>query len=285
LLEELLASGALEPGQRVLCVVPESGRFLFGYMLLKVVEGTKAPRARRERAAMPRTEPPQLKSTDNALAQSLLRSLATVWFDFEERLRSVPLVAKLYEGRFTLEDYRALLFNLRQQVIDGSRWIARVASSITPEYFSIRSAFIAHTSDEHRDFEMLERNYAAAGGDLAEIRSGQKNIGSEALSAYILQKASQENPFELVGAMFIIEGLGQRIARQWGERIQEQLGLTSDAVSFFLYHSESDVKHFQRLDHVIGSGVLTEKLAADIVKCAKVTARLYALQLEEIGHF
>ena len=192
---------------------------------------------------------------------------------------------KLYDGRFTMEDYQVLLFNLRQQVIDGSRWIARAASSITPDYFPIRSAFIAHTSDEHRDFEMLERNYATAGGNLDDIRSGQKNVGSEALSSYILQKASQENPFELIGAMFIIEGLGQRIARQWGERIQGLLGLEKEAVSFFLYHSESDVKHFQRLDLAIAAGILTTKLVTDIVKCAKVTARLYALQLEEVGNF
>jgi 3-oxoacyl-[acyl-carrier-protein] synthase-3 len=219
------------------------------------------------------------------LAQSLVRQLALVWFDFEDRLRRVPIVAKLYEGRFTTQDYKALLFNLRQQVIDGSRWIARAASSITAEYFQIRSAFIGHTGEEHRDFEMLERDYAVVGGNLDEIRNGRKNIGSEALSAYMLQRASEENPFELIGAMFIVEGLGNRIARQWGERIQEQLALGSDAVSFLLYHSESDVKHFQRLDFAIGAGILTERLVADIVKCAKVTARLYALQLEEIGHF
>jgi 3-oxoacyl-[acyl-carrier-protein] synthase-3 len=286
LLEELLSGGSLAPGQRVLCVVPESGRFLFGYMLLKVVEGKAARRGERPAPrVMPRSEPPSLNTNGNLLAQSLHRGLALVWFDFEERLRGVPVVARLYDGRLTLEDYRSLLFNLRQQVIDGSRWIARAASSITPDHFAIRSAFIAHTSDEHRDFEMLERNYAAVGGSLDDIRRGQKNIGSEALSSYILQRASQENPFELVGAMFIVEGLGQRIAREWGERIKDQLGLANDAVSFFLYHSESDVEHFKRLDQVIASGVLTERLVADIVKCARVTARLYALQLEEMDHF
>ena len=286
LLEDLLHSGKLAPGQSVLCLVPESGRFLFGYMLLKVVEASARPRrAQKTIASMPRTEPPQLEAGSDPLAQSLVRQLALVWFDFEDRLKRVPIVAKLYEGRFTAEDYKALLFNLRQQVIDGSRWIARAASSITAEHFQIRSAFIGHTGDEHRDFEMLERNYAAVGGNLDEIRNGRKNIGSEALSAYMLQRASEENPFELIGAMFIVEGLGNRIARQWGERIQEQLALGSDAVSFFLYHSESDVKHFRRLDLAIGAGILTERLVEKIVKCAKVTARLYALQLEEIGHF
>jgi 3-oxoacyl-[acyl-carrier-protein] synthase-3 len=284
LLEELLYSGRLKSGDKVLCLIPESGRFLFGYMLLTVVEGAGKGTGSQSEAIF-RTQPPQLQTTKNALAEELVRELATVWFDFEDKLRRVPIVKKLYDGVFTMADYRALLFNLRQQVIDGSRWIGRAASSITPEYFPIRSAFIMHTSDEHRDFEMLERNYELAGGSLDEIRSGQKNIGSEALSAYILQKASHENPFELIGAMFIIEGIGQRIARQWGKKIQDSLGLKSESVSFFLYHSDSDIAHFKRLDLAIASGILTSKLVIEIVKCAKVTARLYALQLEEIGNF
>ena len=284
LLEELLYSGKLTPGQRILCLIPESGRFLFGYMLLKVVEGS-GERGVSPVAAELHAEPPQLRESSDPMAQRLFRELAMVWFEFEERLRHVPIVKKLYGGNFTVEDYRALLYNLRQQVIDGSRWIARAASSITPEYFPIRAAFIQHTSDEHRDFEMLERNYVLAGGELEAIRSGRKNIGSEALSAYILQRAGLENPFDLIGAMFIVEGLGQRTARKWGERIQQVLGLPDEAVSFFLYHSQSDVVHFQRLDLAIAAGILSEKLVDDIVKCAKVTARLYALQLEEIGNF
>jgi 3-oxoacyl-[acyl-carrier-protein] synthase-3 len=286
LLEELLYSGKLEPGDTILCLVPESGRFLFGYMLLNVVEGIGArSRAEPRTEVIPHTEPPQLAKSGDPLAEELMRELAMVWFELEDRLRNVPIVKKLYDGRFTLSDYRDLIFNLRQQVIDGSRWIARAASSITPEHFPIRSAFIEHTRDEHRDFEMLERNYEQAGGDLNQIRAGRKNIGSEALSSYILEKASHENPFELIGTMFIIEGIGQRIARQWGKKIQETLGLKNDAVSFFLYHSESDVAHFKRLDLALASGILTKRLVTEIVRCAKVTARLYALQLEEIGNF
>ena len=286
LLEELLYSGKLKAGDVVLCLVPESGRFLFGYMLLKVVKGSGKVASV---AAIPDTiihaNPPQLQTANDPLAEELVRDLALVWFEFEDRLRRVPIVKKLYDGCFTIADYQELLFNLRQQVIDGSRWIGRAASSITPEHFPIRSAFIMHTTDEHRDFEMLERNYELAGGSLDAIRAGRKNIGSEALSAYILETASHENPFSLIGAMFIIEGVGQRIARQWGKKIQATLGLKNEAVSFFLYHSESDITHFKRLDLAIASGILTKKLVPEIVRCAKVTARLYALQLEEIGNF
>ena len=179
LLEELLYSGNLKPGDTVLCLVPESGRFLFGFMLLKVVEGTGCRLSVTAESEMTiHTQSPELQKTNDPLAQELIRDLSLVWFEFEDKLQHVPIVKKLYEGRFTLTDYQSLLFNLRQQVIDGSRWIARAASSITLEYFSIRSAFIMHTSDEHRDFEMLERNYELTGGNLDQIRSGRKNIGS-----------------------------------------------------------------------------------------------------------
>lgn len=278
-LEELFYSGRLTPGERVFCLVPESGRFTFAYMMLKVVEGTPTAKTKIE---IPRTEVPHLEPSKDPHSQRLIRELTSVWFEFENQLHRVPIIQKLYSPDFTLEDYRRLLFNLRQQVIDGSRWIARAASNITAEYFPLRSAFIAHTQEEHRDYEMIERNYQAAGGNIEDIRAGRKNIGSEALSSYVLHRANRENPFDLVGAMFIVEGLGQRVARQWGERIQAHLSLPPEQVSFLIYHSASDVKHFERLDLAIAHGILTDALVDDIVRCAKITGRLYALQLEEL---
>ncbi|MGO4372855.1 iron-containing redox enzyme family protein, partial [Paenibacillus sp. MCAF20] len=181
-------------------------------------------------------------------------------------------------------DYKALMENIRQQVIDGSQWIARAASYIPIEHIDLRSTFIAHARDEHRDFQILERNYVAVGGDLEAIQAGDKNIGSEALSAYLFQRASRDNPVDLIGAMWIIEGLGCRMARYWGEMIRDQLGLDDEQVSFLLYHSDSDELHFERLETVVHHPLLTADIAARIVKTAKTTARLYLLQLEELNN-
>ncbi len=286
MIEELFDSGRLQPGERILCIVPESGRFLFGYVLLKAVgernvTDDSTPVAVSDRVS----EPPDIKTSGTEIEARLVRQLSQVWTDFENRLNQVPIVEKMFRGRMTIEDYRELLFNLRQQVIDGSRWISRAASNMTRENFAIRSAFIGHSSDEHRDFEMIERDYVSVGGQLDEIQSGRKNIGSTALSEYILSRASRENPFDLIGAMFIIEGLGRRVARRWAERIREQLQLEERQVSFLMYHSESDDIHFERLDAAVQSGILTDELVTDIVKAAKVVARLYVLQLEELGNF
>jgi 3-oxoacyl-[acyl-carrier-protein] synthase-3 len=38
MLDGLMRSGRLKPGQKILCIVPESGRAMVGFMMLEVVE-------------------------------------------------------------------------------------------------------------------------------------------------------------------------------------------------------------------------------------------------------
>jgi 3-oxoacyl-[acyl-carrier-protein] synthase-3 len=286
MLEELVNEGHVRPGQTVLCMVPESGRFVVSYMHLTAV-GSDA-RAAVERAppvtVLEPPDPPVGRGVDDPRSV-LTRRLAQVWVDFEGRLRQVPIVDQIQRGTLRVEDYRLLLLNLRQQVAEGARWISRAASNITVDAFGLRSMFIRHATEEHRDFQMLERDFVAVGGSLEEIQRGEKNVGSEALSAWMFHRASQENPFDLLGAMFVIEGLGTRLAAGWARRIQEQLGLRDDQISFLRYHGVNDARHLEHLDEALGSGVLTPALVERIVKTAKVTARLYRLQLEELGSY
>ena len=289
LLEELMASGRVLPGQQVFVMIPESGRFTVSYAKLSVVGDTPAPRSGGRLAAAvepvgPVGPPALTPKTSTPQTERLVRQLARVWIDFEARLHRVPIVAKLESGRFSLEDYKLLLLNLRQQVVEGARWIARAASQMDAERFPLRSLFITHAREEHRDFELLERNYVSVGGELAAIRGAEKNVGSEALSAWMFHRASQENPLDLLGAMFIIEGLGSQLAARWGGLIKEQLALTEDQVSFLLYHGGNDEKHLAKLEQALAEGSLDDRLVDRMVKTAKVTARLYLLQLEELGN-
>ena len=213
-----------------------------------------------------------------------LRRLLQVWCEFESALHAVPIVAKLERGRLRIEDYRRLLVNLRQQVVDGSRWIARAGSNIGPEHEALRSMFLRHAVAEHQDYLMLERDFVACGGDLAEIRSAPKNIGSEAFSAWMFQAASQPNPLALMGAMSIIEGLGARVAGEWARLIQEQLGVGDEAVSFLRHHGTADPTHMKAFEDALALALQAGTSADQIVRSARIVARLYRLQLEEIDH-
>lgn len=287
LLEELLRTKPLKAGEKILCMVPESGRFITGFMLLTVV-GPATAIPFDASALHAGIIAPTIQVADNKPVQQwLVRQLTSVWVDFESSLHRVPIVKKIFSGTLTLEEYKELLVNLRQQVIDGSQWIARAASHVSIDYFDIRSSFISHSRDEHRDYQILEKNYINCGGSQEELIHGEKNIGSEALSAFMFHRASQPNPFDLLGGMFIIEGLGNRVSGKWGRAIQQQLQLKDDQVSFFIYHetSDSNENHFERFEKAIQSELLTQELAARIVKTAKVVARLYKLQLEMLGNY
>lgn len=284
MLEELFNSGKLQPGQTIFCFVPESGRFTTAYMMLTVV-GDRVTSPAIDPLAMPEASipipTPISDSSDSSVAADLLRQLMLVWLDFQRNLRSVPIIQRLHRGDFTVEDYKALLRNLRPQVVEGARWITRAASNATE--FSLRSLLINHARDEHRDFQMLERDYVSVGGDLAEIVGAEQNLGSEALSAYIFQRASRENPIDLLGSMFIIEGLGNQMAGQWAQMIQQILGLEKQQVSFLGYHAANDESHIGKLQEFLEADWMTKAIGDRIVKTAKTTARLYCLQLEEIG--
>ena len=173
MLDELMYSGKLKVGDKILCMVPESGRFITSFMQLTVSGNSSA-----KNYPVRDIEPPELIIDKNETSEWLVRNLAQIWIDFETELLKVPIITKIHDGQLSLSDYKLLLIDLRQQVIDGSQWISRAASNIDINLFELRSAFIKHTAAEHKDYQMLEKNFEALGENIEDIRNGEKNIGS-----------------------------------------------------------------------------------------------------------
>jgi hypothetical protein len=216
------------------------------------------------------------------LGQETLRRLIRAWFDFERRLAKVPIVQRLDLGQFNLEDYQNLLLNLRPQVVEGARWISRCASSFDRDNADIRSVIIGHAQDEHRDYEILESDFVKSGGDLSTLQSQVRNPGSEALHCFLMYRASQPNPVDFLGALWIIEGLGEKMAHDWANRIEELIGNTDEFTRFMRYHGDNDDSHMDKLYGLVDRVVTSQKVADKVVQTAKVVGRLYAMQLEEI---
>jgi 3-oxoacyl-[acyl-carrier-protein] synthase III len=274
----------LRPGDRVLLIVPESGRFSLAFAQLTCVgpgQGSGQPPSTAELSASPLGHP---EATDTPAAARAFTELAGVWAEFQRTLDRVPVVRRIEDGAATHDDYRRLLLNLRQQVVDGGRWISLAAANFSAELFWLRSAAIQHAAAEHRDYQLLERDFAAVGGDPGAMAVTPANIGSAALSAFVFYRAGLPDPVDLLGAMFVIEGLGKLKAAGWAERLQQSLGLRDDQLSFLRYHAEGDDEHFQLLSTALRSGPFDDSAVTRIVKTARVVARLYALQLEELGH-
>ncbi|MEL7185115.1 MAG: iron-containing redox enzyme family protein [Pseudomonadota bacterium] len=218
----------------------------------------------------------------SAVGQETLRRLLRTWFDFERRLARVPLIRRLDLDQFTVEDYRKLLLNLRPQVVEGSRWITRCASSFDRDFADVRSVIIGHAQDEHRDYEILETDYVNCGGKREDILKQPRNPGSEALHGFLMYRASQKNPVDLLGAMWIVEGLGNKMATEWAAKIEQSTRDYKDCTTFLRYHGENDEEHMDKLYGLIDRICVDEAAADSIIRTAEVTGRLYAMQLEEI---
>lgn len=217
----------------------------------------------------------------NPQAQACLQGLMMQWFEFERQLGRVNIIKRLANGQFKNDDYLMLLANLRQQVIEGSRWISRCASSFDRNFSDVRSIIIGHATEEHKDYNLLEADYVNSGGELDVIQNQPKNVGSEALHGYLMYQASKPNPIHLIGAMWIIEGLGQKMASDWAGQIKSLL--PNAQVNFMEYHGENDDAHLEKLYQLLDDVCVTKSDSEQIIKTAKVVARLYALQLEELS--
>ncbi len=248
----------LRAGDRVLLVVPESGRFTLAFAHLTCVgpSGKPAGKAAAADLAASPLGPPALD--DGPVIAAALGGLAEVWAELQRGLSRVPVVRRIEDGTATLDDYRRLLLNLRQQVVDGGRWISLAAANFGNDLFPLRSAAIRHAADEHRDLPAtLERDYAAVGGDPAVMASTPANVGSAALSAFMFHRAGLPDPVDLLGAMFVIEGLGTRKAGGWADRLQRSAGLRDDQLTFLRYHADGDDEHFGLLRSALRSGPST----------------------------
>ncbi len=226
----------------------------------------------------------RLANSPNPTAKWLGRELAIAWTQLLFYFEQTPVVQEIQGKTITIERYKAISLNMCQQIKEGARWITRAASSMDSFHEPLRNALIKHAAEEHLDFHMLERDFVSLGGNLEEIKMQPKNVGSEALSAYIFQIASEPNPIHVLGATFIIEGIGSQFAGKWAENIKVATGLTDQNVSFLVYHGKNDVDHYANLVKLLQSPYITPMVANNLAKSARVVARLYALQLAELNN-
>lgn len=230
-----------------------------------------------------------LLSYANNDVKEIAAALIEVWDGFSKKIDSLPFARDISEQKFTVEDYQRFLRNLRAQVADGASWIARAASSFdaksSPMAAMIRDIVIQHAYEEKGDYRMLDSDYQACGGSYHEIINAKQNIATYALSNFIMYEASKPNPYQVLGAIFIIEGMGTIKAGMLAQGIKQCPGIPASSVSFLEYHNKADEQHFATFAKFLTLPGMASDHGAAIVKLAKTVALLYSLQFENLDSF
>lgn len=291
----------LKAGDTVLCFIPESGRFTAGYMLWEVELDT--PDAPERKAVFPhKTEatgtiagdalpdvstiaPPHDPATAPSALAPLLTELASIWQDYRSRVWRTPLLQRIRTRQLQTGDYVRWMSHWIPQVREGSLWMREGAASLTGDHAALAALIDLHASDEQNDFKILHSDYLKAGGTETDISRLRRNPGGEALNAYLHGLAATPNPIGLLGAIYIIEGTGQRIVPSLLPLLRAALPLPPDAFRFLEYHGANDENHLERwlLAVQMALELDSEGTAQQaILQTARNTAALYLMQFQHV---
>jgi 3-oxoacyl-[acyl-carrier-protein] synthase-3 len=290
MLAEFLHTRTLKPGEQIFCYVPESGRFMAAYMLLEVEAVDAAPVVVAPRAAaVPDDDfviaPPHDPAAAPEGLGALLTELAAIWHDYRSRVWRTPLVRQIRERRFAVPDYLNWMEQWVPQVREGSLWMREGAASLSEPYQVLASLIGVHAGEEQNDFNILFSDYRKAGGTVERIEDLRRNPGGEALNAYLHGLAATRDPIGLLGAIYIIEGTGQRIVPALLPLLKASLKLPPDAFRFLEYHGHNDEHHLSRWLTAVEMVMAVEgqaRAARQITDTARHTAALYLMQFQHI---
>ncbi|MEB3094603.1 iron-containing redox enzyme family protein [Achromobacter sp. D10] len=296
MLAEFLETREVKPGEQIFCYIPESGRFMAAYMLLEaeavhapqIAAGAPAAAALREDAnsddAAAIAPPHDPDMAPQGLGQ-LLTELAAIWHDYRSRVWRTPVVRRLRNREFQTADYLNWMENWIPQVREGSKWMREGAASLTEQYAPLAALIDTHAGEEQNDFQILFQDYRIAGGAVEDIDALRRNPGGEALNAYLHGLAATRDPIGLLGAIYIIEGTGQRIVPALLPLLKASLKLPPDAFRFLEYHGHNDEHHLARWLSAVELALDCDedgRAEQRIVDTARRTAALYLMQFHHV---
>lgn len=291
----------LKAGDTVLCFIPESGRFTAGYMLWEVELDTPVQQASAGYFSHKTAKPdviandalpdvstiaaPHDPATAPQQLAPLLTELASIWQDYRSRVWRTPLLHRIRTRQLQTSDYVRWMSHWIPQVREGSLWMREGAASLTGDYAALAGLIDLHADDEQHDFKILHNDYLKAGGTETDIAKLRRNPGGEALNAYLHGLAATPNPIGLLGAIYIIEGTGQRIVPSLLPLLRAALPLPPDAFRFLEYHGANDEHHLERWLMAVQMALELDsegKAQQAILQTARNTAAMYLMQFQHV---
>lgn len=268
MMDEFLKTHDLRHGQKILCFVPESGRFTVSFILFEVIKDGQKNEIKKST--------PVLRTP----VESLLLELGSIWHQYRSSVFRSELAHKIFNGEIQKEDYQKWMENWIPQVREGSLWMRTAISNLSEKFVGIHDLIHKHAGEEQFDFNILYSDYKNAGGT-KQIDDLQRNAGGEELNQFMYEKARSKDPLGLLGGIFIIEGTGNKIIPTLLPFLKKHLNMQMNVFKFLEYHGENDVHHLERWANAVEMALALEPTSYDdIIATAKKVAELYKKQWE-----
>jgi long-chain acyl-CoA synthetase len=191
-----------------------------------------------------------------------------------EFLLSAPVIQRALAGDVTRELYVAFLTQAYHHVRHTVPLLMAVGARVPDRHAWLREAILHYLEEEAGHDEWILNDIERAGGDRAAAAASQPAVATEAMVAYAYDTVMRRNPLGFFGMVHVLEGTSVALALNAAGRIQQAVGLPTNAFTYLKSHGELDQEHINDL-----AGILERFTDHDdqqaVIRCARGIYWLY----------
>ena len=168
-----------------------------------------------------------------------------------EFLLSAPVIQRALAGDVTRELYVAFLTQAYHHVRHTVPLLMAVGARVPDRHAWLREAILHYLEEEAGHDEWILKDIERAGGDRAAAAASQPAVATEAMVAYAYDTVMRRNPLGFFGMVHVLEGTSVALALNAAGRIQQAVGLPTNAFTYLKSHGELDQEHINDLAGIL----------------------------------
>ena len=192
-----------------------------------------------------------------------------------EFLLESPVIRRCLAGEVTRDLYVAFLTQAHHHVRHTVPLMMALGARLPERHAWLQDAVLHYLAEEAGHDQWILNDIANAGGDRDAAAASQPAVATDAMVAYAYDTVMRRNPLGCFGMVHVLEGTSVALALRAADRIQQALGLPSNAFSYLRSHGELDKEHVNDLAGILAR--LDDAADRDaVVRCARAMYWLYA---------
>lgn len=205
---------------------------------------------------------------------SFYRTLLEQTTGGQQYLLGAPIIARVFKGQITLDDYVAFLAQAYHHVKHTVPLLMATGARLPDSKEWLRVAIAEYIEEETGHQEWVLNDIAACGHDKEAARASQPALATELMVAYAWDTVSRVDPLGFFGMVHVLEGTSIHIADKAADAIREKLQLPRKAFSYLYSHGSLDQDHVKFFQGLMDR-ITDPAEQARIIHAARVFYKLY----------
>jgi pyrroloquinoline quinone (PQQ) biosynthesis protein C len=192
----------------------------------------------------------------------------------QDYLLAAPIIARVFNGEASLEEYASFLAQAYHHVKHTVPLMMSLGARLTDQQEWLREAVAEYIEEEIGHQEWVLDDIATCGFDKEAVRNSQPQFATEMMVSYAYDSIARKNPLCFFGMVHVLEGTSIALADGAASNIANAVGLPKKAFTYLTSHGALDIEHVKFFENLMNQ-ITNEADQKAIVDGAKRFYRLY----------